>query len=122
MKKIAATLFIFFLLVSPCQAANTKSAAASKSHSKAQKQKATKKQPQKTATQKGKKEAEIFKKGGDSLSSVREIQGAPDRSEVIQGETWYFYGSSYIRFDGSGKTKHVYNAGELKNLPQGGSS
>lgn len=58
----------------------------------------------------------ILKRVGDSISKVKEIQGVPDKSEVINGETWFFYGTSYVRFDKNGKVAHVYNTGDIKGL------
>ena len=52
-----------------------------------------------------------------SMADFRKNQGPPDRSEVINGETWYFYGTSYIRFDQAGNMTHAYNAGDLKGIP-----
>lgn len=53
----------------------------------------------------------------ESMADVRKAQGNPDRSEIINGQTWYFYGNSFIRFDEAGYVEHIYNAGNLKGLP-----
>lgn len=56
-----------------------------------------------------------FFKNGDNKSKVYEIQGAPERSENISGETWFFYGNSYVQFDVYDRVKHAYG-GDLRYI------
>jgi hypothetical protein len=51
---------------------------------------------------------------GESKDYLTKVMGPPASIENIQGEDWFFYGSSYVQVDANGRIKHSYNAGELK--------